>query len=227
MKKLIFGLIAIVMLGFVGNAQDYKNSLNKFDEIGEIHNLLMNDLINKNLAKDLEISTVVAEIRKLIENNSTYRDAIGAENLDFDTNLIDNAIADYKNNYANLIKNSSLSSYSKKIVQEILDLTFNENTSYQSFISSIKKKENYIISSSIGSDEKENLLKTTSVARHSAYLWAVSKNLDGSNNATTAAKKMKGTVWIIIGADLLGAGLGGAAGAMYGSGCAYYITAGI
>jgi hypothetical protein len=192
MKKVLFGLIATILFGFIGNAQDPSNPSNKYDYIGVLHNKGLESFIsNYKNVKNLENNKVInleallnmntlylGEDKSLLKFNSSfnndinfkkYIEAISSKNVDFVDGL---AILNFKptNDFKNIYN---------KIMTEIDIIDIKNIETLNKFISNIKNLEELISKSSFANNDKEILLSTTAISRHSAVYWF--KTLNNKN----------------------------------------------
>ncbi len=150
MKKLVFGLIAIVMFGFVGNAQ------NKFDyslfELVKNNSLNLSNEINDILAKSLpneQILNIINDKTGLKDNftpkayeyfnyDSNQMRVKGLSDGIFNTNDL-NLIDEFVNNLKLKSFDKSLLSFEESVLK--LNLSEKEFTKYNTFANMVKYVE--------------------------------------------------------------------------------------
>lgn len=234
MKFNSFLIAAIVLLsGFQVSAQSPDNPANPRDEAGDIHNNILRTFSSMTLSPGMSNEQIAEIVVQIASSQSGALEELGIRYDDIDPDLLTEMYEDYGNNYSNLIQATSLSNESKAMAQRVVDATFDPSTTYASFVGLVKSQENELINGfgrSLSTSELNVMLDAMSVARHSAYLWIVEQKLGGGKSGENVgggeAFVKPGRGWIIAGADLGGALLGGLAGAYYGSAGAYYITEG-
>lgn len=221
--KSIINILVVFLVCMQTFAQDYKNSSNSNDNIGQIHNDILIDLVNKNLPDNLTLNQLLDKVKQIMNSKNEYISILGKDGINMDYKLIENSIDDYKNNFSTVVSNSKMSSQAKIFAQKMIDKTYDSNLQYNDFIQFIKAEEAKFASANISESDKIKLNMAASVARYSAYLWQKKFDLD---NNQSESKKSKVRGWIVVGSDIGGFFLGGPAGAGYGSAAAYYITGG-
>lgn len=191
MKKLVFGLIAIVMFSSLSFGQS--NSKNPNDKVGRLHNEVLEVFQSKFAGKGLSITEICAETTKIANTNAEIVALNGGKKVTVNTNLITEAASDFKNQFRTVIQNSKLSSSGKVKTQEFIDymfsLTFSEGyTKYQDFYNYVVEFENGVMSDlKLTSSDKSAILSGTSTARYSVYYW--DKKYGGANQPNSAGKR--------------------------------------
>lgn len=224
-----FFLIALTIFSssLLLSAQSHTNPLNPRDEVGNIHNDVLREFAGMDLGVDLSYDQIFSIIDDIASQNQSRLDEYGIEMGGYDTGIISEAYDDFENNYANVISASSVSEESKAMMQEVIDATFDGGTTYDGFIGLVKQKESELLDgfgNTLSTPELNLMLDALSVARHSAHLWLVELGSSGGNGGNGQTLKKRGQRWWVIGADIGGFIFGNAAGALYASGTAFYIT---
>jgi hypothetical protein len=222
MKKLLFGLIATVMFGFVGNAQS--NSKNEYDYVGKTHNEILNEFL-KDYDKNLSIQEICTKIQSIANKNQTY---LSLKEPKIDYRFIENSKDDFTNKFKNVINNTTASSTAKNEMQSLIDYMYtlafsSSKPEYKDFYNYVLNFESKIISnSSLSASDKKLILSGTSTARFSAFLWSQ------KIQQTEVNSRRPWWAWAIVGvADVAGAFGGGVANvgtAAAASGGAYTMT---
>lgn len=212
--------LAIFMLGsFSGNAQANPN--NPYDSAGLQHNKVIKQFLEKYDSKNLSNQETLNILNNLCDENE-----IKGEKADM--NFINFGIKDFKNNFRNVVNKSSLSKNGKLRFQGLLDYMITEGfkgeISYYQFFNYIIKFEDTIKNDkSITKKDMEFILKATSVARYSTFLWGNyyydNMSLKSLNSKMTANDGMTTWwQWLIIGAsDVAGGVAGGGAFSVSGA----------
>jgi hypothetical protein len=207
MKKLLFGLIAIVMFGNLsfGQNNNPSNPQNEFDYVGKIHNEGLDKIINseseKNLfnknPKDYCVNLLIANnvptegYISIIENKDVIR-TLGELNIN-NINLTPEKIKMW---YDNKYVSSGIADYLAKLL--VLTEKYYNDFDYEYYKSNVIKLEEQAYN--LKNDDKVVILSTASIARHTVSFW--------SNN-TSNLSRYRGTPRGLGLADLAGA-VGGA-----------------
>ncbi len=192
MKKVLFGFVMLFMSSQVSVAQTSPaNSKNQYDNVGKIHNILLEEFQSKFAGKGLSVEQICLETEKIANNNPEFV-ALKDENYKpINVEMIKNASQDFKNNFQTVIKTSKLSAEGKLRAQELIDYIFaagfnSQYTKYSDFYTYIVKFEDRIIANSkLTVEDKGAILSGTSTARYSIYFW--DKKFGGSSQP--AAKR--------------------------------------
>lgn len=222
MKKVLFNLsmLFIMLVSLNVNAQTPNNKANQFDYAGRIHN----EVLEKYISEHGDKSHNANEICQIIESYALQNsELVKMGETDVDCSLVKQGVADFSNQFRNVIKSSKLSTNAKAKAQELIDymffLAFKEaNTEYSEFYNFIVKYENEIInSSSFSSKDKKMLLHGSSIARYSALFWKEHFNeivFKTSKNdlKTSSFVKKKWWQWAIIGVSDVAGGILGTIG---------------
>lgn len=208
MKNLVFGLIATVFMINLSWCQEYANQKNPFDNVGKQHNEIVNEFLSKygsqklSVEKTLELISGICKTKKI--------EGKGLTKAEFD-----NGIIDIKINFRETVSNSSLSKEGKGFLQKLFDYMlnngFNGTVDYKECHAYILNFENDILENkTMSNSDKEFLLKSTSVGRHSINLWH--KRFSDENNENNAGRRRGWFSWLIVGAaDICGGVAGGGA----------------
>lgn len=226
MKKLIFGFIATILFANLNYGQtiDPSNPKNKFDYIGVKHNEGLNSFINNyHNINNLEINKIL-NFEALLNSNTLF---LGNDKSlkQFNSNFTnDSSLKEYfkalNSTNPDYIKALSIikfkgsyefNSFYLKIINKINDINFINIKTLEDYLLQIKTLEDEIINSSISENEKELLLSSSSVSRHSATYWFNvfdSQNNWNPNNLNSSKQ--------IIKIDVAGGVAGGVVGAVVG-----------
>lgn len=227
MKKMLFGLIATVMLSFTGNAQDIVNKKNPYDKAGAQHNEVVREFIKKYSSEQLSFE-------KTIEVTNNICKSKGITDGQLTVKMFNNGIIDIKNNFKETVNKSSLSSEGKLELQKLFDFMlnngFNGGVSFDESISFILNfEENVLKNNKLIKSDIEFLLKSASVGRYSVCLWkdyyGDIKSKETENNSIFKTNWVK---WLIIGAaDIAGGVAGGGAFSVASGATASTLTIGV
>jgi hypothetical protein len=217
MKKLLFGLIATVMFGFVGNAQS-------FDTYGQEHNRMLENILPK-LSKDVVASNVFEEVKNIIATNISATEA---------NNLY--KFSNYTSPYLmldELISRKIISTELSTIVKTDLDNTC-ASTDFKTIGVYVSKA--ITLSNRLSSSDKIKYSNFLSTLKHSSYFW----DANGGNgtvlipcfptyNPSQYVKRgpayndevsaVKINWWKVLACDGVGALVGNAPGAAGASAC--------
>ena len=231
MKKLLFSLIAIVILTVFGYGKSFSyqidpsNLKNNYDFVGQLHNKGLESFVNNYTKINGLESNKKMSFATLINSNSSYLGQDSSIN-NFNTLLIkNNSLYSYLKNID--LKNSSFvtaldavnfktsigfKEYYLQMINGVDQINNNDEASFSKYIELIKKIESSVQISSLQSIEKDMLLATASVARYSGSYWFYNKAINNwnPNNVTLTSNKH------IIKCDIAGAAGGAAAGAIIG-----------
>lgn len=151
MKKVLFTscMLFVMLLSLNVNAQTPNNKANQFDYAGRIHN----EILGKYISEHGDKSHSASEICQIIESYALQNsELVKMGETDVDCNLVQQGVADFSNQFRNIIKSSKLSTNAKAKAQELIDymfvLAFEEaNTEYNEFYNHVVTYENEIINS--------------------------------------------------------------------------------
>lgn len=169
------------------------NSKNSYDNVGKLHNILLEDFQSKFAGKGLTIEQICSESEIIANNNKEYVLLKDENYKSVDPTMIKNASEDFKNSFQNVINNSKLSFEGKLRAQELIDYIFSvgfnsQYTKYSDFYNYIVSYENKILSNSkLTVNDKAAILSGSSTARYSIYFW--DKKFGGSNQSGLASKR--------------------------------------
>ena len=140
MKKLVFGLVAIILLGFNGNAQDF--SFNKFFESSEFAQLSKTFAIQPTDIDKVNYASIDHEsknfkIYRVLVNGNGNKNFITFFSDDnnqnyaviYEKNDLNKKLAEHYDEYENLYATFSLSKYKDGIWSSKIDKTFSPNMS--------------------------------------------------------------------------------------------------
>ena len=193
------------------------NALNSWDESGAIHNEVLQKVVDNQhkLNNDFNSYVTYASEVYIADYGNPNQETLGTER-------VRTILADSLNFYKNRVLETT---YSESVKTRLFDLinifetvVKGDEIGYSEFKAEIVNLENDIINDRISLEEKEILLKTTSVARYSCYFWI--NELQLSNNRSE--RRRKWWKWAIVGlADVAGGFVGGSlmgpAGAVVGA----------
>jgi hypothetical protein len=206
MKKVIFGLIATILFGFICNAQRYTSK--DFNNIGLEHNDILNYAYNQikekkaNNNKELNLS-----LQTYVKNTKGYNSAELLQSQKNINNAFTNPINVDSNLYTNEYSakiNSNVKIYLDKLFT-LLDISSKDefNKSIYSLELEIEKDQN------LKNNDLHILFSATNVAKSSFEYWNTNTVNWQSVNSNVAAKKGAGKR--ILKADVAGAVAGAAA----------------
>lgn len=194
MKKLVFGFVVMLMFSQVSFGQTSPaNSKNSYDNVGRLHNIILEEFLSKFAGKGLTVEQICSETEKIANNNQEFLSLKDENYKPIDVAMIKNASGDFKNNFKTVIDNSKLSAEGKLRAQELIDYIFSvgfntQYTRYSDFYNYVVNYENKIMSNSkLTAEDKAAILSGSSTARYSIYFW--DKRFGGSNQAGLTAKR--------------------------------------
>jgi len=191
MKKLVFGLIATVIISGVSFAQ--ANSKNPHDNVGKLHNDVVASFQAKFAGSGLSISQACAETEKIVNANADILKLNGGKPVKVSTELVVSASTDITNQFKNVIGASKLSAAGKVKTQELMDYMFSiafssKYTTYQEFYNYVVSFENGVLADTkLTSSDRSAILSGTSTARYSVYFW--DRQYGGQNQPNSAARR--------------------------------------
>ena len=154
----------------------FVNRSNPRDEVGTIHNEVLREFASKELESGLSHGELIEEIKAIVVTKSGRLGAYGITDTGFDEDQISRVYEDYSNRYANIVAESRLSESAKSYAQQVIDLTFDPDVTYEGFIDKVTSLENELIASrasgskSMSDSDYNQMLDLSSIARHSAQL---------------------------------------------------------
>lgn len=212
MKKILFGLLAVVMTAFNVNAQ--QNTANKLDFVGKIHNEILADFIKQSSGKKLTNDEVLKLVQEITLKNNDYASRYASDYKGLTNDQVEQGISDFPNQFENTVNELKISDETKRILNELLNETFKtdeKGMDYNRYYAYVVNLEEKTIASELPETEKNLILSAASVARHSGYFWTESKD---------APEGKKHFGWV-IGGDIVGGILGfffgGGGGAISGA----------
>lgn len=215
MKKLVFGLMSIILFTFSGNAQE--NSKNKYDYVGSLHNEILGELVTKYDVAKMSLPEIEEKVKIIALSNKNYTERFkDAPYVSLSEKDIQNGIADYPNKFVNIVNKSNVSEEAKEKLNELIShlLENGEQMSSKELFNYIVSFEDKVIESNLKEEEKGLILSATSVARYSNYFWTVKEPVKSSTSR----------FWHWFG-DLLGGVAGGVAGSFIEPGVGTYAGA--
>lgn len=192
------------------------NKNNKWDSSGIKHNFILSKVVlnkaklGKNTDAYIEYSNAI--FHEYFDKSYTHTCMKISETRE--------VLADSTNLYANVIKNSNLTTATKEKIHDLFGILKNslseQNLTYKDVKDKIVNFENDILFSNLKDSEKDEVLKISSVARHSLYFW--NHQLGGSKNSSVSSKR-RWWKWLVVGiADAAGATSGALVGSPTGIG---------
>lgn len=213
MKKFIFGLTALVTIGFSGNAQ--QNNQNEFDYVGKIHNEIVNQFL-VNYDSSLSIQQICAKVQSIANENQSY---LALKESTINYHLIENSKDDFTNNFRNVINSTNASTHAKQEMQVLIDYMFElgfatQKPTFDNFYSYVVAFESKIKKDTkLNNADKKLILSSTSTARYSGYLWY------NKIQQTEISSKRAWWNWVVVGvADVAGTFIGGGVNVGTGAG---------
>ena len=199
-----------------------ENPSNPYDFVGQIHNEILNEYIFNVEIKDTTIVGIKNSAKEIALNNENFLEILGDDDfVDMDDNFISAGIADYQNNFSNVIDSLSTGESGKTRLRELLNYVMNfEGTYYEYYDGLFYFEDEILADNKLNVEEKEMILAATSTARYSFDFWFEFIKLDAGGfdydeviNPTSKNSKGIG-ILIIVGCDVLGA----AGGLIFGGG---------
>lgn len=210
------------------NAQNPENRNNEFDQVGVLHNELVERAISEHTGKNLSLNEICNIFEDYVNQSPEARE-FGANKID--TQLIEDGVNDFPNQFRNVIKSINISTKAQTKAQELIDRMFemafaDKEPNYSDVYNYVIAFETSIVSDkSLSSNDKKALLSGASIARYSTLMWK--NHYSEKYNNTTSKRKRRWWEWVVIGvADVaggiggssVGATVGGAAAASYYTG---------
>jgi hypothetical protein len=215
MKKLFFGLVAMVFLS--ATAQSVTNKNNPYDSAGILHNQILTEFLSKHGAdkkmtseKALEITNSICKSKKLEGKYLSFSE-------------FNDGARDIKNNFRGVVSKSPLSESGKAELQKLFDYMLNNGFSgkanYKESVTFILELENIILKNkNLSKSDSEFLLKSTSVGRHSIGFWNDYYNRETTSNKNSTEEGPRWIRWLLVGAaDICGGVAGGGAFSVVGA----------
>lgn len=216
------------------DGDDPKNPDNLWDSVGIYHNQALAYVAQEAVGQPRTLSNYVGYANQFITNTFGAR----VENISsilLSASEVGTLLSDTATFFQNLIDNSNYSgnvkTYFSSLISTIKDTTDDRYIDYFYKKSGIVEIENNVLSdASLSQTEKDEILRVTSVARHSLFYWknTIQGNLNGSvlkeseftgsgpngsefnGGESLSAPKKKWWKWLIIGfCDVAGAISGG------------------
>lgn len=198
----------------VSSYVDPYNSANVWDSIGVKHNEILSDLKANRANLSSTDDYIGYSLYRFHERYDPYYTITTLTNSEIRDVLTDSTYQ-YMNGiaantyYSEDVKNNILEFY--HLLENISD---EEDISYGDLKNYITNFEEYIIESSLDSSDKDEVLKITSLARHSFYFWYIELGDVKTTTTIFASRRKPIWKWIVVGvADIAG----GVAGATIGS----------
>lgn len=201
---------------------DPENPLNNWEECGKKHNVILTYVINyeKTLENSGLTNSEIADKCIMASNNyfnQKYAQDYNNIQSPFTVDKIRSILNDGDNKFTNVIQSLSTSDKVKEKSSELINMMYNlastdKDTEYADVKASIVDFENSIMNdASLNQEEKDQLLKTTSIARYSSYLW--SNTIDKADSVSSVTGKKKWWKWLVVAVcDVAGGAAGTAAG---------------
>jgi hypothetical protein len=214
MKKLLFGLIATVMFGFAGNAQE--SSKNPYDYAGKIHNDVLDVFFKKYYKPKMSFDEISQITKKLFLNNDDFIKYFGENDyskINFTKDYMNETIKDLPNQFKNIIskysQDENLNLYLNEYIRGVLKF-MNDDYPEKMVYNYVIEFEDIILKSSLNEEQKKQILISTSITRFSNYYW--------NNSGVTSFKRG----WL---ADAIGGIIGGVVGSIIEPGYGTYAGA--
>lgn len=200
-------VVLLVFLINITNGQS--NSDNPYDFVGKAHNEIIQSTKAKLDGNESNSEIVDIAYSETIKN-STFKRHINneVEVYKLTNNDVNNGIQDAMDKYENILKDIDISDASKNIISQLINKIYDandESLTYQEFYDYVIGVEDNLVKNKSRFKERDYiiLLSSTSVARYSACAWTDCSNEAKSNNSDGS--------WWIVGADVVGGIIGGAA----------------
>jgi len=181
-----------------------ENTENTYEFVGRLHNLILIEFLEEYPnAENMTNDEVMDVIEGILLNNDEFVSMLESdEYFRMTQQEIEGIIMDYPNDFENVIEGLGLSIELEERLTEFISVTINFTSEYSDYIDFVLDYEEALLAETLpNEEEKEFILAITSIARHSACLW----------NEIYEEEKGKGGTWLVIGADVLGGIIGGAA----------------
>lgn len=202
-----------------------ENPSNPYDFVGQIHNEILNEYIFNVEIKDTTIVGIKNSAKEIALRNKKFLRILGDDDfVNMDDNFINSGIADYQNNFSNVIDSLSTGKNGKigliKLLTYVMDF---EGTYYEYYDGLFYFEDEILADNNLSVEEKEMILAATSTARYSFDFWFEFIKLNDGGFAydeviNPSSRGSKGIgILIIVGCDVLGAGAGAIFGGLPGA----------
>lgn len=212
MKKVIFGLIATVLFGFICNAQRYTSK--QFEIVGIEHNRML-DIAYNTIKNNKLTNATKTELLPVLENEISKSKEFSEKDIELAKVFLNNFGKEEINideNFYSFKNSNEISKQNYVYLDKLYKIVMNEQLSINDLINSIQKLELEIYNDS-SIDNKQLLIfySGSNVAKFSSQYWERNEKAWielGLSNGTTAFKKDGPRR--VVGADVIG-GVAGAA----------------
>jgi hypothetical protein len=197
--------------GGEGGECDPLNSSNPWDDVGIYHNEAL-EYVKEQAGSVANLAEYVGYSNTYVVN--TFGEQMSMEELETllpSPDQVESILADEPNWYSNVIESSSYSAAVKEkfsnLIALIIDTDGYEDADYCTVKGQIVDFEEQILADeTLSTEEKDQVLRVSSVARHSLYFWYM-QYLE-----TEGTAKRKWWQWLVVGvADVAGGIAGGIA----------------
>lgn len=203
----------------------FVESDNPYNYYGTIHNEVIQQFVTEYPKGIRDLKDLSRTIDAMVLNNDNYREMFGTKNAPINSELLQEGMRDFDNNFHNMIEKLDVSNLTKDKLKELCDFMIAEANAevepdYNRFDSQLANFERRIMESrDFDQEETRILLSSTSVARNSSCFWQNYYNSRHVARDGEAKGGRKWWQWAIVGvADVAGTFLGG--GANVGTGIA-------
>lgn len=220
--KSVLSLMAVVLVSVSSFGQ--ANSENPYDYAGALHNELLTNFFKKKQGY-LNVDETLILVKEVAMKNRNYTSRFGNNYIDFPKGEINKFVADYPNKFVNYIDQINLSNPSKGIIKEVVLFTMdekNKDISLENYRAYLVQKERAVLNMSLSTNEKEILLSSLSVLRHSAYFW----ENQAPNQAMGGGQRRSILSWVADGVGAVVGGVLGAPGVLTAAGGAVFVGTG-
>ncbi len=200
-KEAIYIIIALFSVLFFNQLTAQSNSANPYDKIGQIHNKVVKDFLQNYGDKDLSEEEVLNISSQLCEKYGLPKPHLTQEQLSLLKEIIRGS-----SDFAGIASKVNVSKNATKYLTQLFSIIDKEgkeeSVQYNQIYKAIIKIEETILNDeSLPKNERKMLLESTSIMRHSLYLW-------NTHIGNTAGKKRKCCKWLrwlaVAGADVAG-----------------------
>lgn len=204
---------------------DPANPKNNMDICGIRHNIVIEAVMNN--SENLRTTDDYVKYSNLVFHEK-FDNAYRIE--DISTKTVTSILADSENNYSNVIESKNFSKQTTAKLKELFalinDSKSDENLTYRAIRTKIIAFEDQILASTeMTEDDKNEVLKASSIARHTLFFW--SQRFGDSSTVNSLGLKRRWWQWLVIGiADVAGGVAGATAGSPTGVGAVAGAVAG-
>lgn len=190
-----------------------ENADNLWDSVGIYHNQALEYVIQESEGQPKSIPTYIGYCNQFITNTFEKRVPDISSKL-FSASSVEKLLSDTSTFFNNTIDSSrfsgSVKTYFKSMISILKDTTDNNSFDYCFIKKKVVEFENTIANdTNLSESEKDEILRTTSIARYSLFYWNNTFQSKLSGGESISVKKRKWWQWLIIGISDVAGGIAG------------------